>query len=237
MGYRRSEVQILSPRLTGPHPWCGLLALGNVVTATAVTPIRILIADDEPIIRLDLRELLTSLGYDVVGEAADGRTAVELARKLKPDLVILDIKMPEVDGIDAAEVLHRERLAPVVLLTAYSERELVERARRAGVAGYLVKPFRESEIMPVIELALARFQEVQRLERQVVELQDALEARKLIERAKGILMQVHGLSEAEAFQRMRRLSMDSRKSMREIAEAILLAHQLESSARSTEPRT
>jgi AmiR/NasT family two-component response regulator len=208
-----------------------------VVTATAVTPIRILIADDEPIIRLDLRELLTSLGYDVVGEAADGRTAVELARKLKPDLVILDIKMPEVDGIDAADVLQRERLAPVVLLTAYSERELVERARRAGVAGYLVKPFRESEIMPVIELALARFQEVQRLERQVVELQDALEARKLIERAKGILMQVHGLSEAEAFQRMRRLSMDSRKSMREIAEAILLAHQLESSTRSTEPRT
>jgi len=190
--------------------------------------VRIVIADDEPIIRLDLRELLTSLGYDVVGEAADGRTAIELARKLKPDLIILDIKMPEVDGIDAAEELSREGLAPVVLLTAYSERELVDRAKAAGVAGYLVKPFRESELMPVIELALARFRDLQRLERQVVELQEALEARKLIERAKGILMQVHGLSEAEAFQRMRRISMDNRKSMREVAEAILLAHQLES---------
>jgi response regulator NasT len=193
-------------------------------------PARIVIADDEPIIRLDLRELLTSLGYDVVGEAADGRTALELVSKLKPDLVILDIKMPDVDGIDAAETITREGLAPVVLLTAYSERDLVERAKRAGVAGYLIKPFRESEIMPVIELALAQFHEMQRLERQVVELQEALEARKVIERAKGILMQVHGLSEAEAFQRMRRLSMDKRKPMREIAEAILLAHQIESSS-------
>lgn len=203
----------------------------------ATAPLRILIADDEPIIRLDLRELLTSLGYDVVGEAADGRTAVELARKLKPDLIILDIKMPEIDGIYAAEILYRERLAPVVLLTAYSERELVDRARRAGVAGYLVKPFRESEIMPVIELAVARFQEKQQLERQVDELQDALEARKLIERAKGILMQVHGLTEAEAFQRMRRLSMDSRKPMREIAQAILLTHQLETTTRNSESRS
>jgi two-component system, response regulator PdtaR len=189
---------------------------------------RIVIADDESIIRMDLREILTSLGYDVVGEAGDGQTALELTRKLKPDLVILDIKMPGVDGIEAARHVIDERLAPVVLLTAYSEHGLVGRAKQAGVSGYLVKPFRESELMPVIELALARFQEYKQLEHQVDELRDKLESRKVVERAKGILMEVHGLSESEAFARMRRTSMDSRKSMRDVAEAILLSHQVES---------
>jgi response regulator NasT len=189
--------------------------------------VRIVIADDESIIRMDLREMLMHLGYDVIGEAADGRTAIDLARKLQPDLVVMDIKMPDLDGIEAAARLTRERVAPVVLLTAYSEQNLIGRAKGAGVAGYLVKPFRESELMPVIELALARFKDLQRLERQVEDLKDALETRKLIERAKGVLMELHGLTEADAFSRMRRASMDSRKSMREVAEAILLTYQVE----------
>ena len=190
-------------------------------------PSRVIIADDESIIRMDLREMLVNLGYDVVGEASDGRTALDLALKLQPDLVILDIKMPQLDGIEAARVLAEERVAPVILLTAYSEQQLIERAKEAGVAGYLVKPFRESELMPVIEVARARFDELRRLEQEVGDLKDALETRKLVERAKGILMEVHGLKEAEAFGRMRRASMDHRKSMREIAEAILLTHQVE----------
>lgn len=188
---------------------------------------RIIIADDESIIRMDLREMLTHLGYDVIGEAADGRTVVELAKKLQPDLVVLDIKMPDMDGIEASERLTEGRIAPVVLLTAYSEQNLIDRAKRAGVSGYLVKPFRESELMPVIELALARFRDMEGLEQEVEQLKDALETRKMIERAKGILMEVHGLKEAEAFNRMRRTSMDNRKSMREVAEAILLTHQVE----------
>jgi two-component system, response regulator PdtaR len=189
---------------------------------------RIVIADDESIIRMDLKEILTHLGYDVVGEASDGRTALELARKLQPDLVILDIKMPTMDGIEAAEFVTAEGLAPVVLLTAYSEHALIGRAKNAGVSGYLVKPFRESELMPVIELALARFHEMKDVQSEVGELREKLEARKIIERAKGMLMEVHGLTESEAFNRMRRTSMDSRKSMRDVAEAILLTHQVES---------
>jgi two-component system, response regulator PdtaR len=189
---------------------------------------RIVIADDESIIRMDLREILENLGYDVVGEASDGRTALDLARRLQPDLVILDIKMPSMDGIEAAQYVTEEGLAPVVLLTAYSEQSLIGRAKTAGVSGYLVKPFRESELMPVIELALARFHEMKDMESQVDELREKLEARKIIERAKGALMEIHGLTEAEAFNRMRRTSMDSRKSMRDVAEAILLTHQVES---------
>lgn len=191
-------------------------------------PTRIVIADDESIIRMDLREMLTHLGYEVVGEAGDGQTAVGLAHQLRPDLVVLDIKMPALDGIEASELLTKERIAPVVLLTAYSEQHLIERAKTAGVSGYLVKPFRESELMPVIELALARFRDVQSLEQKVDDLRDSLETRKLIERAKGVLMETHGLKESDAFNRIRRTSMDSRKSMREVAEAILLSHQVES---------
>lgn len=188
---------------------------------------RIIIADDESLIRMDLREMLIHLGYEVVAEASDGRTAVELARKLRPDLIIMDIKMPEIDGIAAAGELARDHVAPVVLLTAYSENSLIGRAKDAGVCGYLVKPFRETELMPVIELALARFSELQELEREVTDLKDALETRKLVERAKGVLMEVHGLREADAFNRMRKTSMDNRKSMREVAEAILLSHEVQ----------
>ena len=188
---------------------------------------RIIIADDESLIRLDLREMLTHLGYDVIGEAGDGRSAVDLARRLRPDLLIMDIKMPDLDGISAAEELTRERIAPVVLLTAYSDQGLVERAREAGVVGYVVKPFREAELMPVIELSRARFDEFRTLEREVGNLKDALETRKLIERAKGVLMETHGLRESEAFHRIRKTSMDARKSMKEVAEAILLAYEME----------
>ena len=188
---------------------------------------RIIIADDESLIRLDLRDMLTHLGYDVIGEASDGRSAMELARRLRPDLLIMDIKMPDLDGISDAEELTRERIAPVVLVTAYSDQGLVERAREAGVVGYVVKPFREAELMPVIELSRARFDEFRTLEREVGSLKDALETRKLIERAKGVLMESHGLRESEAFHRIRKTSMDARKSMKEVAEAILLAHEME----------
>jgi response regulator NasT len=188
--------------------------------------IRIVLADDESLIRMDLKEMLTSLGYVVVGEAGDGRSAVSLARELRPDLVIMDIKMPDLDGIDAARALTAELIAPVLLLTAYSQQELVERATEAGVVGYIVKPFRESDLAPAIEVALARYREFKALQSDLTDVRDRLETRKLVERAKGLLMDTQGLKEAEAFRKIQQLSMNSRKSMREVAEAILLAHKL-----------
>ena len=187
---------------------------------------RVIIADDESLIRMDLREMLGNLGYLVVGEVADGRSAVNLARELRPDIVIMDIKMPDMDGIEAATLSTEERIAPVVLLSAYSQKELVERARHAGVVAYLVKPYREEEMAPAIEMALARFQEFKDLEKQVTDLQQALETRKLVDRAKGILMDKQGLTEADAFRKVQKMSMDNRKSMKEVAEAIILAHQV-----------
>ncbi len=187
---------------------------------------RIIIADDESLIRMDLREMLTNLGYLVVGEAGDGRSALNQARELRPDIVIMDIKMPDMDGIEAARLLTEERIAPVLLLSAYSQQELVQRARQAGVAGYLVKPFRESDLAPAIEVVLARFSEFRALEREVESLQDALETRKLVDRAKGILMDTQGLNENEAFRRIQKMSMNNRKSMRSVAEAIILAQQV-----------
>ena len=187
---------------------------------------RIIIADDESLIRMDLREMLTNLGYLVVGEVADGRSAVNQARELRPDIIIMDIKMPDMDGIEAAQTLTEERIAPVVLLSAYSQRDLVQRAREAGVVAYLVKPYREEELAPAIEVALARFQEFKELEAQVTDLQQALETRKLVDRAKGILMDKQGLSEADAFRKIQKMSMDNRKPMKDVAEAIILAHQV-----------
>ncbi|MGQ9600891.1 MAG: ANTAR domain-containing response regulator [Anaerolineae bacterium] len=189
--------------------------------------IRVIIADDESIIRMDLREMLNNLGYLVVGEVGDGRSAVNLARELKPDVVIMDIKFEgdEFDGIDAAQVLTEEKIAPVLLLSAYSQRDLVVRAKDAGVVGYLVKPFREADLVPAIEVALARFNEFQAMEKQAGDLREALETRKFVDRAKGILMDTQGLSEAEAFRRIQKMSMNTRKPMREVAEAIILAHQ------------
>jgi two-component system, response regulator PdtaR len=187
---------------------------------------RVIIADDEALIRMDLREMLTNLGYLVVGEVADGRSAVNQARELRPDVVVMDIKMPDMDGIEAAQVLTEEHIAPTVLLSAYGQRELVERAREAGVVAYLVKPYREEELAPAIEVALARFREFQTLQKQVDDLQAALETRKLVDRAKGILMDKQGLSEAEAFRKIQKMSMDNRKPMKDVAEAIILAHQV-----------
>ena len=187
---------------------------------------RVIVADDESLIRMDLREMLTNLGYLVVGEVADGRSAVNQARELRPDIVIMDIKMPDMDGIEAAKILTEERIAPVVLLSAYSQRDLVDRAREAGVTAYLVKPYKEEDLTPAIEVALARFREFQELQQQVLDLQTALETRKLVDRAKGILMDKQGLSEAEAFRKIQKMSMDNRKPMKDVAEAIILAHQV-----------
>jgi AmiR/NasT family two-component response regulator len=186
---------------------------------------RVIIADDESVIRADLREMLTTLGYLVVSEASDGQSAVNAARELKPDIVIMDIKMPNMDGIEAAKILTQEKIAPVLLLTAYSQRDLVDRAKEAGVVGYLVKPFREQEIGPAIDIALARFQEFRELEKQVGDLQETLETRKIVDRAKGILMDTQHLTEAEAFRKIQKMSMNTRKPMKEIAEAIILAQE------------
>jgi two-component system, response regulator PdtaR len=186
---------------------------------------RVIIADDESIIRMDLREMLTNLGYLVVGEVGDGQSAVNLSRELRPDIVIMDIKMPDMDGIEAASILTRERIAPVLLLTAFSQKELVDRATEAGVAGYIVKPFRESDLGPAIEVALARFTEFRTLEQEVGNLQEALETRKVVDRAKGILMDSQGLKEAEAFRKIQKMSMNTRRPMKDVAEAIILAHQ------------
>lgn len=190
-----------------------------------VTSTRLLIAEDEVISRMDLREMLENLGYAVVGEAGDGVAAVNLARALKPDLVLMDIKMPDLDGIAAAQALAQEQLSPVLLLTAYSDREFVDRAVDAGVMGYLVKPFAEAQLKPAIEVALERWREVRQIREDLAQTQETLETRKLVERAKGVLMDTQNLKEAEAFRRIQRLSMNSRKSMREVAEAILLAHE------------
>ena len=186
----------------------------------------ILIVDDESIIRFDLRERLTGLGYTVVGEAADGEAAVTLARRLQPDLVLMDIKMPKMDGITAASILLQERIAPVVLLTAFSDRDLIEDAREAGVLGYISKPFREADLVPTLEVAIARFEELRAMERENVNLKQTLETRRLVDRAKGILMDTQGLSEGAAFRRIQKLAMDRRKSMKEIAEAIILAREI-----------
>ncbi|GAB4456495.1 MAG: response regulator [Armatimonadaceae bacterium] len=189
-------------------------------------PLRIVIADDEPIIRLDLRRTLENMGHLVIGEASDGAQAVEITRELKPDVAILDIKMPNMDGIDAAKVISTEGIAPVVLLTAYSQKDLVERAKDAGVFNYLVKPFKEADLMPAIEIAIARFDEFMKLEEEVSSLEEKLETRKAVDRAKGILMDMYGLKEQDAFRRIQVQSMNTRKSMREIAEAIIIANSV-----------
>ena len=187
--------------------------------------VRVVIADDESVICMDLREMLNNLGYLVVGEAGDGRSALNLARELRPDVVLMDVKMPDTDGIEAARILTEERIAPVVLLTAYSQRDLIDRAKLAGVVGYLVKPIQEADLAPAIEIALARFMEFRELEREVDNLQDQLETRKLVDRAKGILMDSQGMTEAAAFRRIQKMSMNTRRSMKEIAQAIILTHE------------
>ncbi len=182
---------------------------------------RILIAEDETIIRLDLRGLLERSGYTVVGEARDGEEAVELARRLEPDLAVMDVKMPRLDGIDAARRILEERPLPIVMLTAFGQQELVSRAVEAGVFGYLVKPFREQDVVPAIEAARARFAELVAVRAEADSLTEALAARKSIERAKGLLMEKEQLSEADAFARLRKASQVSGRPLRVIAEAVI----------------
>jgi response regulator NasT len=179
------------------------------------------IAEDEALIRLDLKEMLEEEDYEVVGEAGDGETAVKLAVSQRPDLVILDVKMPVLDGLSAAEQIAEQRLAPVVILTAFSQRDLVERARDVGAMAYLVKPFTKADLVPAIEMAVSRFQEVRALEAEVSSLRERLEVRKLLDRAKGLLQTEHGLTEPEAFRWIQKTSMDRRISMREVAQAVL----------------
>ncbi|MCH8274119.1 MAG: response regulator [Armatimonadetes bacterium] len=191
-----------------------------------MSKLRVLIADDDPIIRLDLKQMLQNLDYEVVAEAGDGQEAVDLARALKPDICVLDIKMPVKDGIEAVSEIVGECIAPAILLTAYGDRELVDRARDAGAFGYLVKPFKPSDLPPAIEVAVARYEQLCGLQDEVGDLKDRLETRKLVERAKGILIEKQGLSETEAYRRIQQSSMNSRKSMREVAEAIILTETL-----------
>lgn len=185
------------------------------------TPRRVVIAEDEGLIRLDLKEMLEEDGYAVVGEAGDGETAVRLTAEHAPDLVILDVKMPILDGISAAERIAADRIAPVVILTAFSQRELVERAREAGAMAYLVKPFTKADLVPAIEMAVSRFQEIKSLEAEVSTLEDRLETRKAVDRAKGLLQTARGWSEPEAFRFIQKTSMDRRMSMRAVAEAVI----------------
>jgi len=190
-------------------------------TQAAAPQRRVLVAEDEALIRLDLVEMLREEGYQVVGEAGDGEEAVKLAGELRPDLVILDVKMPKMDGIEAASVIAKERIAPVVILTAFSQRDLVERARDAGAMAYLVKPFAKRDLVPAVELAMSRFSELQALENEVASLTDRLETRKVIERAKGLLMSNQGLTEPEAFRWIQRTAMDRRTTMKAVAEAVV----------------
>ncbi|MFF0381109.1 ANTAR domain-containing response regulator [Streptomyces sp. NPDC004286] len=192
---------------------------------------RVVIAEDEALIRLDLKEMLEEEGYTVVGEAGDGEQAVELAREHKPDLVILDVKMPKMDGISAAEKIAEESIAPVLMLTAFSQRDLVERARDAGAMAYLVKPFSKTDVVPAIEMAVSRFTELKQLEQEVADLSLRLETRKLVDRAKSILQTEYGLSEPAAFRWIQKTSMDRRLSMQQVAEAVISDDQEKKSSK------
>ncbi|MBE6098007.1 MAG: response regulator [Schwartzia succinivorans] len=186
-----------------------------------MTPLRLVIADNESIIRMDLREMLEDAGHEIVGEATDGKRAVELTKKYKPDLVLMDIKMPEMDGITAAGKISEEGIAPVLLLTAFSQQDIVEKAKGSGVLGYLVKPVREENLFPAMEIALSRWQEMKELEGKLDKARDSLELRKTLDRAKGILMDAYSISEGEAYRRIQRYSMMKRMTIKDVAEAVV----------------
>ena len=191
---------------------------------------RVLVAEDEAIIRLDLAEMLGEAGYDVVGQAGDGEQAVKLALELKPDIVIMDVKMPVMDGITAAEQIGKQRVCPVVMLTAFSQTELVERARDAGVMAYVVKPFTASDLVPAIDIARSRWVELHALETEIADLGERLETRKAVDRAKGVLMAQLSITEAEAFRWIQKTAMDRRLGMREVAEAVITGMPARTSA-------
>jgi len=182
---------------------------------------KVVVAEDEAIIRLDLKEMLEEEGFEVVGEAADGDAAVRLAQEQRPQLVIMDIKMPGLDGLQAAERITEQDLAAVLILTAFSQRELVHRAAEAGAMGYVIKPFQKSDLMPAIEIALARYSQLSALKKETASVSEQLAVRKLVDRAKGVLMDRDGMSEADAFRFLQKRAMDERRSLRAVAEEIL----------------
>jgi response regulator NasT len=216
------------------EPGAGAAAEAAPDTATPLSRptagTRIVVAEDETLIRLDLAEMLEEDGYEVVGQAANGEQAIELARELRPDLVVMDVKMPVLDGISAAEVIGRERIAPVVMLTAFSQKELVERARDAGVMAYVVKPFTASDLVPAIDIARSRWLELHALETEIADLGERLETRKAVDRAKGVLMAKLSITEAEAFRWIQKTAMDRRLGMREVAEAVITGMPARTSA-------
>ncbi|WP_431032850.1 ANTAR domain-containing response regulator [Streptomyces sp. P6-2-1] len=207
--------------MSAPEPESSTAAAQGESSHVPPLTTRVVIAEDEALIRLDLKEMLEEEGYTVVGEAGDGQSAVELARRHRPDLVILDVKMPVLDGISAAEKIAEESIAPVLMLTAFSQRDLVERARDAGAMAYLVKPFSKSDVVPAIEMAVSRFTELRALEKEVEDLSQRLETRKLVDRAKSVLQTEYGLTEPAAFRWIQKTSMDRRMSMRQVAEAVI----------------
>ncbi|GAA1942294.1 ANTAR domain-containing response regulator [Nocardioides marmoribigeumensis] len=203
-------------------------------TDRAAPRLRVVIAEDQALIRMDLAEMLGEEGYDVVGQASDGEEAIRLAEQERPDLVVLDVKMPRLDGISAAQRIAEQRIAPVVILTAFGQRELVERARDAGAMAYVVKPFTKNDLVPAIEMAVSRYAEISTLEAEVAELHERLETRKAVDRAKGVLQQQLDLTEPEAFRWIQKTAMDLRLSMRQVAEGVV-RHGPEVAARSVQP--
>lgn len=184
---------------------------------------RVLVVDDESLIRMDIVEMLEDVGHEVVAEGENGEQAIELAREYSPDIIIMDVKMPVMDGISAAKVIGDEEIAPVLLLTAFSQNDIVDKANDAGVIAYLVKPIREEQLLPAMSVAVQRFRDLKKLNLELEKLQDSLETRKLLDRAKGILMTAHGLNEQEAYRRMQQYSMSKRISLKELAEMIIKA--------------
>ena len=216
MGYRGPGAR----PVVGRCPINNLPAPGRLV-GVSQNALRVVIAEDEALIRLDLKEMLEEEGYSVVAETGDGETAVDRVTSLRPDLAIFDVKMPVLDGISAAEQIAAERIAPVVILTAFSQRELVERARDAGAMAYLVKPFTKADLVPAIEMAVSRYTEIKALDEEVNTLRDRLEVRKLLDRAKGLLQSEHGMTEPQAFRWIQKTSMDRRLTMRKVAESVI----------------
>ena len=194
--------------------------MSNTASSSS-TAKRVIVAEDESLIRIDVVETLRDNGFEVIAEAADGEKAVALAEALKPDLVVMDVKMPLMDGISAAEILTKKKIAPVVLLTAFSQRELVERASEAGALAYVVKPFTPNDLIPAIDIALGRYAQIQALEEEVADMAERLETRKVLDRAKGILNNTMGLTEPEAFRWIQKASMDRRLTMKEVAQTVI----------------
>jgi len=205
-----------APVPTAPEP-----TIEEPPTSAGIGGLRIVVAEDEALIRLDLAEMLAELGYDVVGQASDGEQAVALVHEHRPDVVIMDVKMPVLDGISAAEQIGKERIAPVIMLTAFSQKELVERARDAGVMAYIVKPFTQADLAPAVDIATSRWAELKAREGEIADLGERLETRKAVDRAKGILMTRLKLSEADAFRWIQKTAMDRRLGMREVADAVI----------------